>query len=196
LVLRSLLAFVLVTGCAATPQSPSCPLNRRAKAPQAFHIGEVDSELAADFTAALRVAVEAGEPAFLVDIDSPGGEVFAGLEMIEAMRAAERAGTQVICTADGLAASMGFVLLQSCSVRLMTKRTALMAHEISAGGRGKAADFERLARRIADLDEWLFIVESAKLKMTLAEWKAYVHEHERFIGHEQALAIGAVDAVL
>jgi ATP-dependent protease ClpP protease subunit len=157
----------------------------------------VNTDTALDFIEDLGKAVARREKIVFVDINSPGGAVFAGLAMVQAMRNAEQAGTQTICRVDGLAASMGFVLLQSCSFRVMTKRSALMAHEVSVSETGgKPGDLRRMAQRIEDIGHLLAIIECARLNITLAEFEARIKDRDWFIGHEEALALGAVDLVV
>ena len=57
---------------------------------------------AKDFLAALRAVKEAGQTEILVEINSPGGDVFAGLAMYNGLRSI---GLKVTSRAMGLVAS-------------------------------------------------------------------------------------------
>lgn len=61
----------------------------------------------------------------LVEINSKGGDVDEG---IKGAKALERANTPIACLVDGEADSMAFYLLQSCPLRMMTKRSTVMVH--------------------------------------------------------------------
>lgn len=63
-----------------------------------------------------------------IDIDSPGGQVGAGLMIIQAI---QEHGAPVICKVDGKAASMAFVILESCTVREATDYSFFMGHSAS-----------------------------------------------------------------
>jgi ATP-dependent protease ClpP protease subunit len=160
--------------------------------------GTVDEDTAGEVIAGLNKALLQKRKAVFLTIDSGGGSVWAGLELIEAMRRAERGGIEITCLADGLAGSMAFVILQACpGARFMTKRTALMAHEVSVSGAGgKAADIRRTAQRMDSLDTWLTIIETARLKISLEEFRKQIAGREWFFGAAEALAVGAVDGVV
>ena len=62
----------------------------------------------------------------VIEWNSPGGEVYSGFLLAKAI---EEARIPIVCVVDGQADSMAFYILQSCPVRLMTKRSVLMMHE-------------------------------------------------------------------
>jgi ATP-dependent protease ClpP protease subunit len=196
--LRSLVASLLVAGC-ATPRAAYCSVPKAAarRAPVELFIGPVDGDTSGEFIVALRAAVKRGEPFVNVTIDSPGGDVFEGLAIIEEMRAAARAGTRTVCVVDGLAASMGHVILQACDVRLMKRTAVLMAHEVAVSGVGGKPDaLRRLAQRLDDIGHWLAIMESARMNITVEEFEARIKDREWFFGAAEAVAVGAVDGVV
>jgi len=92
--------------------------------------GPVDGNSAAEVIDGLLSAERAGAEAVLLEIDTPGGGVKSGFYISKTI---EDLKIPVICVVDGEADSMGFYILQSCDVRLMTYRSVLMAHEPAFG---------------------------------------------------------------
>lgn len=84
-----------------------------------------------------------------VEINSPGGSVFEGRRIYSALRGMSERGVQVTTTVNGLAASMGSVILMAGDIRQMTKGSRVMIHEASTMAYGDA----RTMRRNADLLE-------------------------------------------
>lgn len=90
-------------------------------------VGPIDESTLTRVDARLREAVAGKADAVVLEIDSPGGGAVASHQI---GRSLERSPVPVTCVVDGEAASGALLVLQSCRVRLMTRRSALMAHEI------------------------------------------------------------------
>lgn len=84
-----------------------------------------------------------------VEINSPGGSVFEGNRIYNALRAMSARGVEVTTTVNGLAASMGSVILMAGDKRQMTHGSRIMIHEASTIAWGDA----RTLRKNADLLE-------------------------------------------
>lgn len=82
--------------------------------------------------AKMMIAVSAKPAQIDLVIDSPGGYVTVGMEMVDLIREAQAAGTKVVCTVRGQgAASMAFVIFTACSSRFIEKESLLLAHDIA-----------------------------------------------------------------
>ena len=84
-----------------------------------------------------------------VEINSPGGSVFEGQRIYNALRGMSARGVEVTTTVNGLAASMGSVILMAGDKRQMTHGSRVMIHEASTIAWGDA----RTMRHNADLLE-------------------------------------------
>lgn len=84
-----------------------------------------------------------------VEINSPGGSVFEGQRIYSALRGMSARGVEITTTVNGLAASMGSVILMAGDKRQMTHGSRIMIHEASTIVRGDA----RTLRQNADLLE-------------------------------------------
>ena len=84
-----------------------------------------------------------------VEINSPGGSVFEGQRIYNALRGISARGVEVTTTVNGLAASMGSVILMAGDKRRMNAGSRIMIHEASTIAMGDA----RALRKTADLLE-------------------------------------------
>jgi ATP-dependent protease ClpP protease subunit len=160
--------------------------------------GGVDDELTESFTAWLDKVKASKASAAIVNIDTNGGSVEAGMELIKAM---ESSNIPITCVVDHKAYSMGLAILQGsgCSRRLMTKRSSLMGHAVSAGGLlgGGAKFFHSIGARLDVLDRTLAEVIGARLNTGVAGYRAKVAGgSEYWLDWEEALRVSAVDATV
>jgi len=84
-----------------------------------------------------------------VEINSPGGSVFEGQRIYSALRGISARGVEVTTTVNGLAASMGSVILMAGDKRQITHGSRIMIHEASTIAMGDS----RALRKTADLLE-------------------------------------------
>lgn len=84
-----------------------------------------------------------------VEINSPGGSVFEGQRIYNALRSMSARGVEVTATVNGLAASMGSVILMAGDKRRMTSGSRIMIHEASTIAVGDS----RSLRKQSDLLE-------------------------------------------
>lgn len=127
----------------------------------------------------------------IVEINTPGGEVMAGFDMA---RAIERSKPPVACVVDGMAASMGLYILQSCDIRVMTTRSLLMGHQPATQGGGQPDDFEGGKEILTALNHSMAAHIVHKMKITRDEYEARIaHGHMWWMPSDEALSIGAID---
>lgn len=118
--------------------------------------GEITNDLADFFNSAL-LALEKDDPGkdISVYINSPGGDVVAGLSMIDTMKTIS-CDVSTVCR--GLAASMGAMILMSGEKgkRRILPHSTVLIHQPLGGTEGQAADIEIYAREIKRKKEELF----------------------------------------
>ncbi len=127
-------------------------------------------------------------------INSPGGEVYAGLAIYDTMQFI-RPAVQTICF--GMAMSMAAVLLAAGAPgkRLALPNTKVMIHQGSAGFQGQPTDIEIHAREVLDLRRRIDEVLAHHTGRTIEE----IHvdtERDRFMSAEEARDYGLVDGVV
>lgn len=157
-------------------------------------IGGVDDASVAPIISALE-DTDSGSTLVLV-IDSPGGSVGAGLELIREMKRAQRRGVSVVCVVDGTAASMAALVLQVCDVRGVTPGSVILFHRASSGCEGNASEMKRCVATLEEWDRMLAILASAKLRISLEEYLKRVDGKDWILSPQEAVALGAADAVV
>ena len=84
-------------------------------------------------------------------LDTPGGSVFAGMQLVSYIRASPKKVVAVVNTAI----SMGFVILQAADERIGTESSLAMQHTVSYGIRPQpapnAVSFQRFLERSTEL---------------------------------------------
>lgn len=160
--------------------------------------GELHGEITAISVLPLAAAIAKHPAEIHIRIDSEGGDVETGFELVTIMRAARRAGTRIVCTVPngGQAQSMAVYVLQGCSYRQMGRQSFLMFHTISTSNTsGNAWALRKEAQRLDGLNVRMSSFIAGRLKLTLKRYMAQVWDRDWYVGAEEALAIGAVDRV-
>jgi ATP-dependent Clp protease protease subunit len=127
-------------------------------------------------------------------INSPGGEVYAGLAMYDTIRMI-RPAVKTYCV--GMAASMAAVLLASGTAgkRYALPNSRIMIHQGSAGFRGNVPDIEIAARETLTLTTKLTEILADHSGQTFEKVKADT-QRDYYMTGEEAKAYGLVDEVL
>jgi ATP-dependent protease ClpP protease subunit len=136
---------------------------------------------------------------FTVFIDSPGGDVNAGLAIMNmAFRVQRDYGFQVHMVVLGVAYSMAAILLQSATRRIMEPFGTLLLHEPSWTIEGKEAvifkDYEKLADGYRHGLASFFAQRTGKYDG--AWWDRFLYSRvERFLFPQECLALGLIDEI-
>jgi len=127
-------------------------------------------------------------------INSPGGEVYAGLAMYDTIRMI-RPDVKTYCV--GMAASMAAVLLASGTAgkRYALPNSRIMIHQGSAGFRGNVPDIEIAARETLTLTTKLTEILADHSGQTFEKVKSDT-QRDYYMTGEEAKAYGLVDEVL
>lgn len=156
--------------------------------------GPIDEGSVAPIVANLKQYATASStaPIYLV-IDSPGGSVPDGYNLIQVMDASK---TPVICLIDNTAASMAAVLSQFCTETYATKYSMIMFHEASSG---IGADMiTHLPSRIAFLFKYIHELDSITAKQMGLSYDEYIGKQhfEWWMTASEAASCGIIDGLL
>ena len=124
-------------------------------------------------------------------LSSPGGSVLEGNKLIDQIKTLQLSGVQVICIAD-FAASMAFVILQSCPHRYALPSSILMQHQMSLGLKGPLENVENYLTFIHSVDDNLDKMQADRMNMTELEFRNKVMNDWWIAGH-MAKEYNAVD---
>jgi len=163
--------------------------------PRLYFNDAVNSDTVGFAIAFLQQSVKEGATKVVIEWNSPGGSVEDGFLLSKAI---ESSPVPVVCVVDGYAQSMAAYILQSCTTRLMTKRSFLMMHQPAYRGVAGQPDL------LKELSDGLLVLSRAMTEHLAHRSKLSAEEINRQIangrawhlGWEEALRSGFVDAVL
>jgi ATP-dependent Clp protease, protease subunit len=127
-------------------------------------------------------------------INSPGGNVYAGLAIYDTMQYI-KPDVQTICV--GIAMSMGALLLGggAAGKRMATPNSKILIHQVSGGFQGQATDIEIHAREIIDIRRRLDEIIAKHTGQDIERVKKDT-ERDYFMSAEEAVDYKIVDRVI
>lgn len=151
-------------------------------------IGGWDGIVAKDLVPQLKAITAA---TIHVRVNSPGGDVFDGITIANALKAHP---ANVIVHIDGLAASIASIIALAGDEVRMAENAFLMIHNPWTFAIGNAADFRKTADTLDTISGALIDTYVKKTGASRADVIAWMDE-ETWLNAEDALAEGFVDAV-
>lgn len=125
-------------------------------------------------------------------INSPGGEVFEGIAIMNALRNHPASVTAVV---DGLAASAASFIAVSADKVLMNPNTELMIHDAWGIAIGPAEDMHSMGDRLNALSDNIASVYAARTGGAAADWRPAMLA-ETWYSASEAVAAGLADGIL
>ena len=99
-------------------------------------------------------------------ISSPGGSVMQGMKIVDYIKTLQNCNVTINCYAD-FAASMAFVILQSCTNRYTLDSGVLMQHQMSLGLDGPIENIKSYFKMITDIENNLSNFQAKRVGLTL-----------------------------
>lgn len=131
------------------------------------------------------LSAQSSDPIYFV-LNSPGGSVLPGIQVISAMNLAKERGVEFHCVAPVMAASMAFQFFANCDVRYAFKYSLLLWHPMKTALPG-GLDKEQLlyaSQRIRALEKPLLKELFLALKITKAQFIHHYKNETMWIGEE------------
>ena len=159
-----------------------------------FLSGPVTAELA-NLVVAQLIYLESKDPTKDISlyINSPGGEVTAGLAIYDTMKYI-RCDVSTICI--GMAASMGAFLLSSGTKgkRYALPNSEIMIHQVLGGAQGQASDVEIQTKQLLKIKQKLnaLLAENVGKPVEVVERDT---DRDNYLTAEEAKEYGIVDQV-
>ena len=128
--------------------------------------------------------------ALSVHINSPGGSVFEGLAIYNALRAHDAPVNVIV---DGIAASIASVIMMAGDTVTMAPHSMVMIHEPWGVTVGNAADHEQQVRVLNKIGDDIAAVYAERADKRV-NWRAKMRE-ETWLTDEDALNLGLADRI-
>ena len=145
--------------------------------------GVTASKFIADFK-----AIKA--PAVTLSVNSPGGSLFDGLAIYNAMAAS---GKTITGKVMGVAASAASILLMACSRIVMPKNSHMMVHKGSNIVYGNADEMREMASVLDTLDASIAATYAARTGKPVDQIKAMLDAGDTWMNADEAVAAGFAD---
>jgi ATP-dependent Clp protease protease subunit len=127
-------------------------------------------------------------------INSPGGNVIAGLEIINYIKSLQNRDKQIICIAHN-AMSMAFVIFQYCSQRYILYSSTLMQHQMSLGVKGKLYDINSRLSYLNSMENNINLHQANRLKLSLDNFTRLI-QNDWWLYSEDILSNNAADKMV
>lgn len=124
-------------------------------------------------------------------INSPGGEVFEGIAVLNALRAHD---ARVVAVVEGVAASAASFIACGADEVIMARNSELMIHDAWGLCVGNAEDMRELADDLDRLSDNIASVYAEKAGGDLEAWRAAMRR-ESWYSAEEAVEAGLADRV-
>lgn len=141
-----------------------------------FIAGAIDGNVLAAANAIEQLSTKSTKPIYIV-LNSPGGNVIAGIQVLSAISAARTRGATIKCVVPMMAASMAFIILAACDERYAFPNSLLLWHPVRTSGSMSSKEAEQVAEDIARLERPL--VQALIKSLNIDEetfYKHYYHE--------------------
>jgi ATP-dependent Clp protease, protease subunit len=156
---------------------------------------EVDDEIA-NLIVAQLLFLEAEDPEadICLYVNSPGGSVYAGLAIYDAMQSV-RPDVKTICFGIGMSAAAMIVAGGAAGKRFALPNAKLMIHQGSAGFRGAPADVQIAAREVEATTRQMAEIVARHSGRDVEQVLLDI-DRDRFMTPPEAVEYGLVDEVL
>ncbi len=132
----------------------------------------------------------------IVLLSTNGGDVDAGLTIYDTIKGVREQGRQVYTVAIGHCFSMGVVVLQAGSLRLITPNTYLMIHEISSWNWGKLSEQGDTIKYLSELQNRIFKILAERSTLTTVSLRRRCHRRNWWISPDEVLKYRLADDIL
>ena len=153
--------------------------------------GVIDQRMAFDIERRLNDLNASSNAEIVVHITSPGGSVYAGLEILDAML---EGASPIHTVCEGYCMSMAATLLASGDVRESTENASIMFHQLSTKTQGK---IDEIKADLVDADRLQLLMDkqiSVRSGMTINDVKK-MESYDHFMSPEEAKKLNLIDKI-
>lgn len=130
-----------------------------------------------------------------ITFNSPGGSVVDGLALYDHIADMRASGTNVTTIARGGVYSMGAVLLQAGTERVIGANATMLIHELGGGLIGSYGEMQDRQEWHDLLMERLVVILAERSTLTVKQTKAKMKRKDWFLNAEQVVEFGFADRI-
>ena len=143
---------------------------------------------AADF---IRELAAIKTPKISLRVNSPGGDVFDGLAIYNAIA---RHPAEVTAHIDGIAASSASFIVMAADTIIMSPHSQMMIHDATGFALGPADDMRQMADLLDKNSDNIASIYAERAGGTAEEWRARM-KTEMFLSDQEAVDLGLADSI-
>ena len=128
-------------------------------------------------------------------IDSPGGDIISGFHLFDTIVWLKAEGHKITTIATGMAASMGGVLFQAGTYRIMTPQASMLIHEAQFGVGGSTGQVEDEVKYVKMLQDRILKILAERSTLSKAQIKRRWSRTNWWLMSEEALELGFADSI-
>jgi ATP-dependent Clp protease, protease subunit len=164
-----------------------------------YLVGDIDKDIARQLIERLREFANDSPRPITVYLNTAGGNVTDGLAIHDAIREVAARGVQVTIVVQGMAYSMGSVVLQAASEgrRLAFPHSWIMIHEPAkwAGWQSTTAAAQHL-ERLRQMQDQIYQILASRAHRPLKQIIKDTKRNDFYLDARRALAYGLIDAIV
>lgn len=178
--------------------------NAKAKHSEAYVYNFVDQVSTSSVKSAIgtlaewvrRKHQEGDERPIQLIFNSPGGNVFAGLALYDALKDIQnKEHVEIVTVARGMAASMAGILLQAGSKRIISENSWILIHEVSDIASGTTSELEDEVMLTKRLQKRLINILAERSTMTDKQIDKKWKRKDWWLEAQEAVDLGFADEV-
>lgn len=139
----------------------------------------------------VRNALDGVDKPIVIKLNSPGGDVFQGIEIYNYLK---NHTSHVTVEVTGLAASAASIIAMGADEIIMNTGTSLMVHEASAYARGTKTDIKKVLNALDTIDKSIVDIYVEKTNRTDVEINNWIND-EKWFTAEEAVEFGLADSI-
>lgn len=153
---------------------------------------EIDAAAACEISSGLLSLDDDSSKPITLYINSPGGEVSAGLQIVDTMYALR---SMVFTVNTGICASMAAVILSAGAKRMTLPHARVMIHQVSSGMQGNIQDIETNFRETMKMNQVVLAMLAENCGRTLEQIREDT-SRDYWMYPQEAIQYGIVDEII
>lgn len=161
-------------------------------------VGAIDDDTITELVENVNAWARMSNDPIIIRVNSPGGDVTAGLALYDQLKAIDQYKAPVTTVALGMTASMAGIIFQSGRERIISPNATFLIHEVSVtfGPNGVTrSEMDDINASIARMNRRLYGILAERSTMSIDEIDTAAKRKDWEIDAEEAVKLGFADKV-